>query len=116
LGTAVSFTTSATIAYLYPTMSNRFLQKGQHSLIAQAQDLSSCNTLGLQCHAENVVVLSRLEQMSELGRQLVNAPEFVVLGGGSNVILPSVLSQLVVRVALKGIELVQSTADHWLVV
>ena len=96
-------------------MSNRFLQKGQHSLIAQAQDLSSCNSLGLTCHAENVVVLSRLEQMTELGRQLVNAPEFVVLGGGSNVILPSTLSSLVVRVALKGIELVQSTADHWLI-
>jgi UDP-N-acetylmuramate dehydrogenase len=96
-------------------MSNRFLQKGQHSLIAQAQDLSSCNTLGLTCHAENVVVLSRLEQMPELGHQLVNAPEFVVLGGGSNVILPSALSPLVVLVALKGIELVQSAADHWLI-
>jgi UDP-N-acetylmuramate dehydrogenase len=96
-------------------MSNRFLQKGQHLLIAQAQDLSSCNTLRLQCQAEQVVDLQSLEQMNELGRQLLDAPEFVVLGGGSNVILPSTLPSLVVRVALKGIELVQSTTDHWLI-
>jgi UDP-N-acetylmuramate dehydrogenase len=96
-------------------MSNRFSQKGQHSLIAQAQDLSSCNTLQLQCHAKQVVVLQSLEQLEALGRELVRAPEFVVLGGGSNVILPSSLSSLVVRVALKGIELVESTADHWII-
>ena len=91
------------------------LTKGQHSLIAQAQDLSSCNTLRLQCLAEQVVDLQSLEQMNELGRELVRAPECLVLGGGSNVILPITLSSLVVRVALKGIELVESTADHWLI-
>jgi UDP-N-acetylmuramate dehydrogenase len=96
-------------------MSNRFLQKGQHSLIAQAQDLSSCNTLRLKCQAEQVVVIQSLEQMAELGRTLVQAPGFFVLGGGSNVILPGTLSSLVVRVALKGIELVQSAGDHWLI-
>ena len=96
-------------------MSNRLLQKGQHSLIAQAQDLSSCNTLRLACQAEQVVDLQSLEQMNELGRELIQAPECLVLGGGSNVILPSKLSSLVVRVALKGIELVQSAAEHWLV-
>ena len=82
---------------------------------AQVQDLSSFNTLHLTCLAEQVVVLESLEQLAELGRQLVQAPGFLVLGGGSNVILPSTLSSLVVRVALKGIALVESAADHWLI-
>ena len=84
-------------------------------MIVRAQDLSSFNTLRLQCQAEQVVVLQSLEQMSELGRELVRAPECLVLGGGSNVILPATLSSLVVRVALKGIELLESTADQWLI-
>jgi UDP-N-acetylmuramate dehydrogenase len=96
-------------------MSNRSLQKGPYSLVAQAQDLSSCNTLRLTCQAEQVVVLESLEQMAELGRQLVQTPDLLALGGGSNVILPSTLSSLVVRVALKGIALVESAADHWLI-
>jgi UDP-N-acetylmuramate dehydrogenase len=81
----------------------------------QVQDLSSFNTLHLTCLAEQVVVLESLEQLAELGRQLVQEPEFLVLGGGSNVILPSTLSSLVVRVALKGIALVESAAEHWLI-
>jgi UDP-N-acetylmuramate dehydrogenase len=62
-----------------------------------------------------VVVLESLEQMAELGCQLVQTPDFLALGGGSNVILPCTISSLVVRVALKGIALVESTADHWLI-
>jgi UDP-N-acetylmuramate dehydrogenase len=96
-------------------MSNRFSQKGQQSLSAQAQELSSCTTLRLTCQAEQVVVLQTLEQMAELGRVLVQTPEWFVLGGGSNVVLPSKLSSLVVRVALKGIALVECEADHWLI-
>jgi UDP-N-acetylmuramate dehydrogenase len=96
-------------------MSNQSLQKGSHSLSAQVQDLSSFNTLHLTCRAEQVVALESLEQLAELGRQLVQAPEFLVLGGGSNVVLPSTLSSLVVRVALKGIAQVESAADHWLI-
>jgi len=84
-------------------------------LSAQVQDLSSFNTLHLMCLAEQVVVLESLEQLAELGRQLVQAPEFLVLGGGSNVILPATLSSLVVRVALKGIAQVDSAGDHWLI-
>ena len=84
-------------------------------MVAQAQDLSSCNTLRLTCQAEQVVVLESLEQMAELGCQLVQTPDFLALGGGSNVILPSTISSLVVRVALKGIALFESTADHWLI-
>jgi UDP-N-acetylmuramate dehydrogenase len=91
------------------------LQKGSHSLSAQAKDLSSCNTLRLTCQAKQVVILESLEQMAELGHQLAQTPDFLALGGGSNVILPSTLSSLVVRVALKGVALVESPADHWLI-
>ena len=115
LGTAVSFTTSATIAYIYPTMSNRFSQTGQHSLMMQASDLSAFNTLGLTCHAKQVVVLQDLAQMAELGPLLAQGPQVLVLGAGSNVVLPSTLPSLVVRVALKGITLAQSAGDHWLI-
>ena len=78
-------------------------------------DLTSFNTLGLACQAEQVVVLHSLEQMVALGQQLVQTPGFLLLGGGSNVILPSKFSSLVVRVALKGIALFEERDDQWVV-
>ena len=54
-----------------------------------AVDLSAMNTLGLACQAKRVTDiynLSQLPALSELARQ--SAP-VVVLGGGSNLVLPA---------------------------
>lgn len=80
-----------------------------------ATDLSTSNTLGLSCLASRVFDLQNLEQLpliSELARQF-GAP--LVLGTGSNLILPAELSRLVVRVGLTGIKLVQASPQAWII-
>ena len=84
-------------------------------LICHAVDLSAMNTLGLACQAARVTDLSDLSQLpalSELAR--LSAPA-VVLGGGSNLVLPARLERLVLRVLLKGITLVQERTDAWII-
>jgi UDP-N-acetylmuramate dehydrogenase len=73
----------------------------------QTLSLTQHNTLGLACQARRVLTLSSLSQLpgiTALARK--HAPIFI-LGGGSNVVLPAKLDQIVVRVALKGIALVE---------
>ena len=83
--------------------------------IVHAVDLSAMNTLGLACQAAHVVDISDLSQLpalSELAR--LSAPA-LVLGGGSNLVLPARLERLVLRVMLKGIALVQERKDAWII-
>ncbi|MDN3552820.1 UDP-N-acetylmuramate dehydrogenase [Halomonas almeriensis] len=64
-------------------------------------DLAGLNTLGLPCHAARFVAPSSEATLSEalsLAQQEGLAP--LVLGGGSNVILPSRLSRLVIQPAM----------------
>ncbi len=96
-------------------MSNRLQPKGTQTLVPGPSDLTSFNTLGLACQADQVVVLQAHEQLPELGRQLLQSPDFFILGAGSNVVLPSQLAPLVVRVALKGIALIEERSEHVLV-
>lgn len=70
--------------------------------------LTRYNTLGLACEARHVVTLSSLEQLPEVTAWSKTRGAVVVLGGGSNVILPQKLDPLVVRVALKGVSLVEN--------
>ena len=85
------------------------------SPIVRSVDLSALNTLGLTCQAGHVADLTHLSQlpvMSALAQRLGLA---VVLGEGSNVVLPSSLNRLVVRVQLKGIELIEQRPDAWII-
>ncbi len=79
--------------------------------------LTRQNTLGLVCQARHVLTLSSLEQCPEVTQWSRTRGAVVVLGGGSNVILPEVLDRLVVRVALKGMTPVEdpdhSSAQTW---
>ena len=71
--------------------------------------LTRHNTLGLDCQARQVLTLTSLEQLAEVTAWSRERGDVVVLGGGSNVILPEVLDQLVVLVALKGFSLVEES-------
>lgn len=83
--------------------------------IRHAVDLSALNTLGLACQAERVLDLSDLSQLPALSELACLSAPAVVLGGGSNLVLPARLERLVLRVLLKGIALVQERTDAWII-
>lgn len=66
--------------------------------------LTSFNTLGLVCQAQHVLNVSSLEQLPEVTAFARQSDAVIVLGGGSNVVLPAELGALVLRVQLKGIK------------
>lgn len=68
--------------------------------------LTRHNTLGLVCRAKRVLTLSSQAQLPEVTALAHQVGGVLVLGGGSNVVLPEELDRLVVRVALKGVALV----------
>lgn len=79
--------------------------------------LTRYNTLGLVCQAKHVLTLASQAQLPEVTALVRKAGGVLVLGGGSNVVLPATLEGLVVRVALKGIAAVAeseqtSTSDQ----
>jgi UDP-N-acetylmuramate dehydrogenase len=69
--------------------------------------LTEHNTLGLACQAKRVLTLSSHEQLPILSALAREHGGCLVLGGGSNVVLPARLERLVVKVALRGILLVE---------
>lgn len=72
------------------------------SLVLQHEvDLAGANTLGLPCVAERVAAPRTLPQLSEaLGTARARAWPTLLLGGGSNLILPARLPGLVLRPAM----------------
>ncbi|MEN4917590.1 UDP-N-acetylmuramate dehydrogenase [Achromobacter spanius] len=96
-------------------MSNSFAGNVPDSLSPVAQDLTRLNTLGLASRADAFVTLddpAQLPALSELARQ---ASPLLVLGGGSNLVLPERVPGLVARVAFKGVRLLEAGQDAWLV-
>jgi UDP-N-acetylmuramate dehydrogenase len=73
------------------------------------------NTLGLTCQAARVTDLSDLSQLPVLSEMARHIEPFLVLGGGSNLVLPAQLQRVVVRVQIKGIELVEQRPDAWVI-
>jgi UDP-N-acetylmuramate dehydrogenase len=73
----------------------------------QTVSLAQHNTLGLACHARRVLTLSSLSQLPGITALARKYAPILILGGGSNVVLPAQLDQIVVLVALKGIALVE---------
>lgn len=76
---------------------------------SQGLTLTRFNTLGLTCEAKQVLTLVSHAQLPEVTARARKAGGIVVLGGGSNVVLPAELDRLVVRVALKGITPAESS-------
>ncbi len=80
-----------------------------------AQDLGACNTLGLACRADRVVSLTHVSQLPALSALSGADGVCLVLGGGSNVILPVHVPGLVVRMQLKGVSLIEVRPQAWVV-
>lgn len=71
-------------------------------------DLTPLNTLHLQSTASNYVVLEQVEQLDAICSVIRNFPQFFVLGGGSNLILPPLYQGLVINNQLRGIDIVDN--------
>lgn len=84
-------------------------------LTSAARDLSALNTLGLASTARACVTLDDVAQLPALSALAAQHDRLLVLGGGSNVVLPETVPGLVARVALRGVRLLRAEADAWLV-
>ncbi|MGE8640653.1 MAG: UDP-N-acetylmuramate dehydrogenase [Achromobacter sp.] len=85
------------------------------ALIPVPQDLTRLNTLGLASQAGACVTLDDAAQLPALSDLAHDAGSLLVLGGGSNVVLPRQVPGLVARVAFKGVRLLEGRPDFWLV-
>lgn len=75
-------------------------------------DLTPLNTLHLKSTASHYVVLDHIEQLDELCLVIPNSPQFFVLGGGSNLIVPPLYQGLVVHNRLRGIEIINNGTER----
>lgn len=85
------------------------------SLIPSRQDLSPLNTLGLASTADAFVALRDRDQLAAVSELADRYPGLLVLGGGSNMVLPAQVRSLVVQVTLPGVRLIEARPDAWIV-
>ncbi|WP_367351521.1 UDP-N-acetylmuramate dehydrogenase [Achromobacter animicus] len=96
-------------------MSNSFAGPASDSLSPAVQDLTRLNTLGLASRADAFVALRDPAQLPALSALAQAAPSLLVLGGGSNVVLPERVPGVVARVAFEGVRLLEARPDAWIV-
>lgn len=96
-------------------MSDHFPCPPDAILPASAQDLTNFNTLGLSAQARACVTLRSRDQLEGLSELAARYPGLLVLGGGSNMVLPAVIDSLVARVALTGVRLLEDRPDAWVI-
>lgn len=81
-----------------------------------SHDLSHANTMALACVADKAITLSAEAQldafMAEYSKQGDSRLPLFVLSGGSNVLLPSQLSAIVLRPFMRGIEIIDQTPGY----
>lgn len=80
-------------------------------LLPGTRDLQPLNTLSLRSSAPAVVRVTEPAQIPHLAPLVGQAGGLFVLGAGSNVVLPESMGGLVACMAIKGIRIVQRTAD-----
>jgi UDP-N-acetylmuramate dehydrogenase len=75
--------------------------------IQEQMDLTPLNTLHLKSTASHYMTLDNVEQLEAISMVLSNVPQFFVLGGGSNLIVPKKYQGLVIHNQLLGISITQ---------
>jgi UDP-N-acetylmuramate dehydrogenase len=71
------------------------------------QDLRAFNTFGLASQAHAFVTLSTVSQLNALSELATHYSRVLVLGGGSNMVLPERVEGLIIKVALPGMRLLE---------
>lgn len=98
-------------------------------LIEKNVSLQSDNTFGIAAHARALMRVHHQKELIDLAEQLKAernqfftprqrlAPKegFFVLGGGSNIVLTADVQQLVLKMEIRGLRLVQETEDAWVI-
>ena len=79
------------------------------------QDLTSFNTLGLRSQAQAFVSCVSAGQLPALSDLAQAYPDVFILGGGSNVVLASHISSLVVKMDTTGVQILDETASEWII-
>ncbi|MDE2420321.1 MAG: UDP-N-acetylmuramate dehydrogenase [Gammaproteobacteria bacterium] len=81
--------------------------------VVERARLDQLNTLRLPCVARFLVEVSSIAELRS-ALNSVTAKRFprLILGGGSNLLLPEVLDALVIRPLLRGVRLIESNGDH----
>ena len=75
-------------------------------------DLTPLNTLHLKSTASHYVVLDRIEQLDDIRLIISKFPQFFVLGGGSNLIVPPIYQGLVIHNRLRGINIAKNGKER----
>lgn len=83
--------------------------------ILNQQDLTSCNTLGLTAYASHLVRYQTDDDLAQIATLAQRHRHVFVLGGGSNVVLPTHFSGLVIKVESSGVRLLETTSTHYLI-
>ena len=84
-------------------------------LLPETRDLQPLNTLSLRAFAQDVVRITQAEDIPQLAPLASQAGGLFVLGAGSNVVLPERMGGLVACMAIKGVRIVDRTADAVLI-
>lgn len=78
-------------------------------------DLTPFNTLSLRSHAAALLAYQTQNQLSSISELADRHGGVFVLGGGSNVVLPELVTQPVVKIESRGIRLLDETSTDWIV-
>jgi len=76
------------------------------TLTPQAADLTPFNTLGLRSRAAHYVRIDDPAQLPALSDLAERHGRLLLLGGGSNMVLPAEVDGLVAHMALRGVRLI----------
>jgi len=85
------------------------------TLLPEPCNLTPFNTFGLSSQTQTCVTLTSLSQLDALSELASQYDSLLVLGGGSNMVLPAQVPGLVVRVALRGLQLAEMHDDAWII-
>lgn len=97
-------------------MSNRTVSPASiDALNPVAADLTALNTFGLAASTDAYVRLTGRQQLTALAELAGRYRRTLVLGGGSNVVLPARVDGLVAHMCIKGVRLVERRDDAWIV-
>jgi UDP-N-acetylmuramate dehydrogenase len=83
--------------------------------------LKKLNTFGIDAQAQELIVLSSLDQLATLHQILINHPDLQnneplhVLGGGSNLLIASDVTAPILKIELLGITLLRSDGNEHLI-
>lgn len=78
--------------------------------------LKDYNTFGIEATCKELIEISTIEQLHDVVQSLMSKGEkWIVLGGGSNILLRDNLDCTVLRIALKGIEIINESESQILV-